>query len=110
MEGTEGLEYLIDRPLTRDGQHLRETNHHHYEQYSKRIALWIASNLSDNVIRMMEADPERPLFADDYIAKLERVVFRFAYNNPWLVYDDVLAIDTRGGGVYGSIEQFVEAL
>jgi hypothetical protein len=106
MEGTEGLETLIDGSNGRVW-HLLATPFHGYQQYLRRIAMWLASNLSANVIRAMEADPEQPVFADDYIKKVERVVFRFAYNNPHLVYEDALGIERRN---YDSIEQFVEAL
>ncbi|KAL2842162.1 hypothetical protein BJY01DRAFT_216839 [Aspergillus pseudoustus] len=77
------------------------------KRYSEHITLWLASSLSDNVIRAMEADPQRPVMADDYITKLKRVVFRFAYQNPRLVYEDALGIDRRE---YASIERFVKAL
>jgi hypothetical protein len=109
MEGTEGLEKVIDRSMSKDEQawHILATNFHGYMQYSERVAMWLASNLSDKVIRAMEADPERPEFADDFIRKVERVVFRFAYKNPHLVYEDALGIERRE---YDSIEHFVEAL
>ncbi|KAJ0421589.1 hypothetical protein BJY00DRAFT_282000 [Aspergillus carlsbadensis] len=109
IESTEGLKKLIDGSITRDGQawHIWATDFHSYQQYSERVAMWLASNLSDNVIRAMEADPERPVFADDFIAKIERVVFRFAYNNPGLVYEDALGVKRYE---YDSIEHFVEAL
>ncbi|KAL3487441.1 hypothetical protein BJX62DRAFT_213630 [Aspergillus germanicus] len=94
IEGTEGLKTLIDGPNGRVWL-LLTTHFHGYQQYSRHITMWLASNLSDNVIRAMEADPERAVFADDYIKKVERVVFRFAYNNPRLVYEDALGIERR---------------
>ncbi|KIA75474.1 hypothetical protein HK57_00058 [Aspergillus ustus] len=108
IEGTTGLERLLDNSITKTRQAWdMGLDFRTFKRYSERIALWLSSNLSDTVIRAMEADPERPVMADDYITKLERVVFRFAYKNPRLVYDDALGIERRE---YASIEQFVKAL
>ncbi|KAL3443464.1 hypothetical protein BJX65DRAFT_311793 [Aspergillus insuetus] len=89
MEGTEGLETLIDGSNGRAHRHVA------------------CFQLVRQCLRAMKADLERLVFADGYVKKVEQDVFRFAYDNPHLVYEDALGIERRN---YDSIEQFVGAL
>ncbi|KAL4899739.1 hypothetical protein BDW74DRAFT_183386 [Aspergillus multicolor] len=100
-----GLKDLLDRSLPRPKEIWN--TYKIWCECSIKVRIWLADSISWDVAQLMEANSEPAIFADDYLAKLDMVVFWFAYQNPQMVYDDAVRVKRKN---YPNLLEFVKAL
>lgn len=99
------LHELIDTSIPRPPE--TSPRYELWRQCSRKVRIWLAESITWDVAQEMEANPVKAEFADEYLQRLERVVFRQFFRIPGLLYFDPFDINKKD---YRITEEYIRAL